>query len=158
MVNKLKLICIVFILSIYPSQTIIGLEYHKDADFSDIFKGYEKNYCESKLIDPLGVCDLREISELIRLNQMAFEEIRKLNICENDDGYISIPNSGQAIASAFLSKVCFLFHYNVEGNDKFVVVDALGRVDWNIKQEDSHLLAKEKTILTSYSPPSTFNV
>ena len=62
MVNKLKLICIVFILSIYPSQTIIGLEYHKDADFSDIFKGYEKFDHAPKLIDPLSADDLREIS------------------------------------------------------------------------------------------------
>lgn len=151
MTNRFKLICIAFFIWILSCTTVIGLEYHEKADFSDIFKGYEKNYCESKLIDPLGVCDLREIRETIRLNQMAFEEIRKLNICENDNEYISIPNSGKAIASAFLSKVCFLFRYNVEGNDKFVVVDALGRVDWNIKQEDSHLLAKEKTILTSYS-------
>lgn len=151
MINRFKLICVAFFIWILSCTTIIGLEYHAEADFSDIFKGYEKNASKSKLIDPLITDDLGEISELIRLNQMTFDEIRTLSICEKDDEYTSIPNSGKMIASAFLSKVCFLFYYNVEGSDKFVVVDALGGGNLNVNQCDSDSFAKEKMMLTSYS-------
>ena len=155
MVNKLKLICIVFILSIYPSQTIIGLEYHKDADFSDIFKGYEKFDHAPKLIDPLSADDLREISELIRLNQMTFDQIRKFNICEKDDEYISIPNSGQIIASAFLKKVCFLFYYNVEGRGQFFIFDSLGQFSKLTDVDEKNKFLQDKGVVPSYSPGDT---
>lgn len=150
MINKLKLICIVFILSIYLCQTIIGLEYREDADFSDIFKGYEKTDCEPKLTDPLSN-DLHEISELVRLNQMTFDQIRKFNICEKDEGYISIPNSGQMIASAFLNKVCFLFYYNVKGGDEFFIFNSLGKFFKRTNVDEKNKFLRDEGIVPSYS-------